>query len=88
MNETEARKQLENDGFRNISVFKDGPGKFYSDHVHMALTAHIILDGKMTLEWGNRKNTYRKGDRFDIEKNDIHSTIMGSEGCTYITGNK
>lgn len=88
MTEKEAREQLQKDGFRNISVFQDSPNKYYSDHVHMALTAHIILDGQMTLEWDDEKKTFKKGDRFDIEKNDIHNAVMGPEGCTYMTGSK
>tara|TARA_B100000745_G_scaffold123564_1_gene80259 strand:- start:4715 stop:4981 length:267 start_codon:yes stop_codon:yes gene_type:complete len=88
MNEAEAREQLTNEGFQNISVFQDSPNKFYPDHVHMALTAHIILEGEMTLDWGEEKRTYKKGDRFDIEKNDIHNAVMGPEGCTYMIGSK
>ena len=30
-------------------VWQDGPNAFYPDHTHAGLTAHIILDGEMTL---------------------------------------
>jgi hypothetical protein len=88
MTEDEAREQLQQEGFKNISIFNDMPNKFYPDHAHMAYTAHIVLDGEITLEWNGTKKTYKKEERFDIDKSDIHSATMGPEGCRYMVGNK
>src|ERR1700722_9819640 len=47
--ETKHRQQLVAEGFSNTFVWQDRPGAYYSDHTHVDLTAHIILDGEMTL---------------------------------------
>lgn len=88
MTEKEARNILETESFSNISVFSDSPGKEYPSHAHTEETAHIILQGEMTLDWGGRKITYKAGDRFDIPKNDIHNAVIGPSGCTYMVGDK
>jgi hypothetical protein len=49
MNPKELENQLHSEGFRHAFVWQDGPSAFYPDHTHPVETAHIILDGEMTL---------------------------------------
>lgn len=88
MNERELRKQLEAEGFAHTFVWQDGPQAFYPDHTHAGLTAHIILDGEMTLTMDGRSHTYRTGDRCDVPAGAVHSALMGSSGCRYLAGEK
>lgn len=89
MPEEEIKKQLEGEGFKNVCVISDTPGKFYPDHVHMAETAHVIISGEMELEWSDgTKKIYKAGDRFDIPKSDVHNATIGKEGCVYVVGDK
>src|SRR6202034_4599514 len=64
LNESELTKQLGAEGFTHTYVWQDRPNAFYSDHTHAGLTAHIILDGEMTLTCGGKSETFRVGDRF------------------------
>ena len=56
LNEAQLRKQLESEGFAHTFVWQDGPRAHYPNHTHAGLTAHVILDGEMTLTMAeNRK---------------------------------
>jgi mannose-6-phosphate isomerase-like protein (cupin superfamily) len=88
LNESSFRQQLESEGFSHTYVWQDGPNAHYPDHTHAALTAHIILDGEMTLTMGGESNTYRVGDRCDVPAGAVHSARMGPRGCRYLVGEK
>jgi quercetin dioxygenase-like cupin family protein len=84
----EPRKQLESEGFSRIYVWQDGPHAHYADHTHPGLTAHIILEGEMTLTMGGRAKTYGVGERCDVPADAVHSARMGPRGCRYLIGEK
>jgi quercetin dioxygenase-like cupin family protein len=88
MNERDLRKQLETEGFAHTFVWQDSPKAFYPDHTHAGLTAHIILDGEMTLTMAGASQTYRVGDRCDVPAGAVHSALMGPRGCRYLVGEK
>ena len=69
-------------------VWQDAPRAFYSDHTHPGFTAHIILDGEMTLTCGGKSETYSAGDRCDVPAGAVHSAQMGLQGCRYLVGEK
>jgi mannose-6-phosphate isomerase-like protein (cupin superfamily) len=88
---TDQRKlesQLRGEGFSHTYVWQDGPNAFYPDHTHAALTAHIILDGEMTLTMDGASRTYRVGDRCDVPAGAVHSARIGPQGCRYLVGEK
>ena len=83
------KRQLRAEGFQHVYVWSDGPDAFYSDHVHPVDTAHIVLDGEMTLTCGGATNTYKAGERPpDVPAGAVHSARMGSAGCRYLIGEK
>jgi hypothetical protein len=88
LSESESRKQLLSEGFEDTYVWQDGPHASYSDHTHAGLTAHIILDGEMTLTMDGESHTYHVGDRCDVPAGAVHSAKMGPRGCRYIVGEK
>ena len=88
INEHELQKQLEAEGFEHTFVWQDGPKAFYPDHTHAGLTAHIILNGEMTLTMDGASQTYRVGDRCDVPAGAVHSALMGPRGCRYLVGEK
>ena len=59
-------RQLHNEGFLHTFVWQDGPQASYSDHTHPLETAHIILEGEMTLTAGGQTRTYTAGERCDV----------------------
>ena len=79
---------LEQEGFRQTYVWQDGPNASYPDHTHASLTAHIILDGEMTLAADGKSETFRVSQRCDVPAGATHSARMGSKGCRYLVGEK
>jgi len=88
VNEVQLRKQLESEGFAHTFVWQDGPRAHYPDHTHAGLTAHIILDGEMTLTTDGKSQTCRVGERYDVPAGAVHSAQMGPKGCRYLVGEK
>ncbi len=88
MDEQALEKQLHAEGFCDTYVWQDTPNAFYPDHMHPGETAHIILDGEMTVTMHGAQETYQPGDRFDIPAKTIHSARMGASGCRYLIGEK
>jgi len=88
MNLAELKKQLHSEGFQHTYVWKDGPDCSYSDHTHPVETAHIILEGEMTLTMNGRSRTYRAGERCDVPPGAVHAARMGPTGCRYLIGEK
>ena len=86
--EAELRKQLEAEGYGHTFVWQDGPQAFYPDHTHAGLTAHIILEGEMTLTTGGASQVFRAGGRCDVAAGAVHSARMGPQGCRYLVGEK
>ena len=78
--------QLKAEGFSHTYVWQDGPNAHYPDHTHNGLTAHIILDGEMTLTTSDGTKTYRAGERCDVGAGEVHSAKMGPAGCRYLIG--
>jgi mannose-6-phosphate isomerase-like protein (cupin superfamily) len=84
-----AEQQLRQEGFRHVFAWQDGAHAHYADHTHPVDTAHVILDGEMTLTVGGTTTTYRAGDRPpDIPAGAVHSARMGPHGCRYLVGEK
>jgi mannose-6-phosphate isomerase-like protein (cupin superfamily) len=81
-------RQLHVEGFLHTYVWQDGPNVFYADHTHPSETAHIILDGEMTLTQGVATKTYAAGERCDVPAGAVHSARMGACGCRYLIGEK
>jgi hypothetical protein len=85
---TSLERQLIEEGFLRTYIWQDGPNAFYSDHTHPVETAHIILDGEMTLTQGGETRTYGIGERCDVTVGAAHSAKMGPHGCKYLIGEK
>ena len=82
-------RQLQQEGFRHVYVWRESANAFYSDHTHAVDTAHIILDGEMTLTCGGITKTYTAGERPpDVPAGAVHSARMGPSGCRYLIGEK
>jgi mannose-6-phosphate isomerase-like protein (cupin superfamily) len=79
---------LHSEGFRHTYVWQDGPDAYYPDHTHATETAHIILDGEMTLTHGGSTRICGAGERCDVPAGAVHSARMGRRGCRYLIGEK
>lgn len=88
LDEKALAKQLEREGFGHTIVWRDGPNTYYSEHTHETETAHIVLNGEMSLTMDGRTATYRPGERCDVPAGAVHSAKMGPQGCRYLIGEK
>lgn len=82
------RQQLRSEGFKTTYVWQDAPDTFYADHTHPTETAHIILEGEITLVAQGKEQTYRRGERCDVPAGARHSARMGPTGCRYLIGER
>jgi quercetin dioxygenase-like cupin family protein len=82
-------RQLRDEGFRRVYTWQDAGGAVYGDHTHPMDTAHIVLEGELTLTCGGVTKTYRAGERPpDVPAGAVHSARMGPAGCRYLIGEK
>jgi mannose-6-phosphate isomerase-like protein (cupin superfamily) len=81
-------RRLRSEGFTHTYVWQDGPGAYYPEHTHATVTAHIVVEGEVTVTLEGKTQTYRAGDRFDVPAETIHSAKMGPQGCRYLIGEK
>ncbi len=81
-------KQLHEEGFVHTYVWQDRPGAIYPDHTHAAETAHVILEGEMTLTVNGKTQTFHAGERCDVPAGTVHSARMGPGGCRFLVGEK
>ena len=88
MDEKTLAEQLRREGFGHTYVWQDGANAHYPDHTHAEETAHIILDGEMTLTMGSQTRTYRAGERCDVPAGAVHCAQMGPKGCRYLIGER
>ena len=88
MDEKELAAELRREGYERTYVWQDGPNVFYPDHQHNEETAHIILNGEMTLMLEGAAKTYHTGDRCDVPAHAMHSARMGPRGCRYLIGER
>ncbi len=89
MNTEELTAQLKREGFRRTYTWQDAPGAFYPEHTHPVDTAHIVLEGEMTLTCDGLTATFAAGERApDVPAGALHSARMGPRGCRYLIGEK
>lgn len=88
MDIAELESNLHEEGFSVTYVWRDKPEAFYPDHTHCKLTAHIVIEGQMTLTMDGKAQTYYAGDRCDVPAGAVHSALMGPHGCQYLVGEK
>jgi hypothetical protein len=88
MNEKEFEKKLRSEGFSGIFVHRDGPDARYPGHTHGGITAHIVLEGEITITSEGETVTYGPGERFDVPAGAVHSAVIGPSGCRYMIGEK
>ena len=88
MDEKVLAEGLHDEGFHHTYVWQDAPNAYYPDHQHLEETAHIILNGEMTLMLNGEAKVYRAGERCDVPARAVHSARMGPAGCRYLIGER
>lgn len=74
------------EGFRQQWSHRDQAGYFYDDHEHPVDTAHVVLQGSMTIEVEGQEHEVGVGERFDVAKHVVHRAKIGPRGCEFLIG--
>jgi len=88
MNEKSYEQKLREEGFSGVFTHRDRPNACYPDHTHHGTTAHVVIEGLITVTSEGNTVTYGPGERFDVPAGAVHSAIIGPEGCLYVIGEK
>ena len=88
MNAADLERKLHSEGYTRTFVAQDGPNVDYPDHTHPTDTAHIVLDGELTVTVNGQSQTFRAGDRCDRPADAVHSARIGPTGCRLLVGEK
>ncbi len=75
---------LRNEGFGEVYVCDDPPGKIYPPHQHDYRSVHWIVAGQMDITVDNKTDTLQVGQRSEVGANIIHQVNIGPEGCMFI----
>nr|WP_204699540.1 YqcI/YcgG family protein [Geomicrobium sediminis] len=68
----------------SVEVQRDLPYKAHKPHTHPNDEVLHIVAGSLTFTVDNVKYECGEGDRISLQKNSLHSSVAGPEGCTYI----
>ncbi|KAK0387814.1 hypothetical protein NLU13_4059 [Sarocladium strictum] len=86
----QAEDQVRGWGFRRVFEWTDPPNTHYPPHKHAGLTTHLLLRGELTIcypeEQDGEKQTFKAGERVDVDKGRVHEVWIGKEGCTMVIG--
>jgi uncharacterized protein YjlB len=88
MSERQWVDALRAEGYTRSYVWQDAPHAHYTDHTHAQDSAHVILQGQMTLVMAGQARTYGVGERVDVPAGAVHSATMGAQGCRYLIGER
>ena len=90
--EEEIIKSLESDGYDKVLVYQAEPDEVDEEHSHSFDTRLKILEGSIRIKVLDGKSIHdfslNKGGDIEILKNQIHSAVVGVEGCRYIVAEK
>ena len=88
MNENDARKLLEKEGWTSIFTQENEPHTFFPPHTHEEDAAHIVIKGSMLLTLGKQTKILKEGQRYDVPAFAVHSAKVGADGCVCIIGRR
>lgn len=84
----ELKSKLTQENFTEVWLRTEPAGYAYDDHTHPVDTVYIVITGELVTNTGGKEATIGPGQRWDVPKNMPHSSHIGPEGCTYLTGVK
>jgi quercetin dioxygenase-like cupin family protein len=88
MTEGDWKQKLEREGFNEIEVVSFPGDAEFPAHTHEKMTAHVVLEGDLTITDPTGTRVVKSGDRFDVSAGTTHTAKCGPEGCTFIMGEK
>ncbi|HUB43849.1 MAG TPA: cupin domain-containing protein [Acetobacteraceae bacterium] len=85
MDRTAFEAELQREGREIVSVTMQ-PNQVKADHAHDFDARLMVVAGEMTVDFGDRRETYATGDTFAVPLGHRHAEHAGPAGATYIAG--
>ena len=85
MDKKKAFEKLKNDGHENIVLIEKAANYFLDKHSHDFNVDIIIITGTFEIELSNSNITLFLGSRLKLNKGEVHSEKVGSEGASFLS---
>ena len=85
MEKKKALEILKNDGHENIVLIEKESNYFIDKHSHDFNVDIIIITGTFEIELSNSNITLFLGSRLKLNKGEVHSEKVGSEGASFLS---
>ena len=85
MDRTAFEAELRHEGRQVVAVTMQ-PNQVNPEHAHDFEARLMIVDGEMTVDYGDRRQTYATGDTFTMPLGRRHAEHAGPAGATYVAG--
>lgn len=79
--------ELQREGRQVVAVTMQ-PGQVNPEHAHDFDARLMVVAGQMTVDFGDRRETYATGDTFSVALGHRHSEQAGPDGATYVAGRR
>jgi quercetin dioxygenase-like cupin family protein len=87
MDRTAFEAELQREG-REIVTVTMPPNQVKSAHTHDFEARLMVVDGELTLDYGDQRHTYAVGDTCTVTLGRRHAEHAGPAGATYVAGRK
>ena len=77
--------ELQQEGRQVVTVAMQ-PGQVNPDHAHDFEARLMVVAGEMTVDYGDRRQTYATGETFSMQRGRRHAEQAGPNGATYVAG--
>ncbi|HZR84683.1 MAG TPA: cupin domain-containing protein [Candidatus Binatia bacterium] len=85
--EPELRRRLEAEGF-SVSLWSDRPYAHYAPHSHDHDESLWVVEGEIAFGANGAEYRLGPGDRLMLPRGTVHTADAGSEGATYLIGER
>ena len=82
----ELKKQLKEEGYKEIYEWTDAPNYEYLPHKHETETTLMVLKGDITVTIEGNTKKYVSGERVTVPAQKKHYAKVGSKGASYLVG--
>lgn len=84
MNEVEFRAYAQVEGFREPEFRQHPPNRFFDTHAHKDDLIVLITEGALTVDYGDRQETFGPGEMCQVAPGINHTDKAGPDGARFI----
>lgn len=81
-------QMLQQEGYPDPVEVKQVPNGSLGDHTHPFAVKALVIDGSINIAIQGNHKTYKNGDVFELEFEELHSESYSSTGVIYLASRK